>query len=288
MKLPDFLLSARLNALRDEMGAPLTKSFRPQKVLRDIELPEVERRLRNEGIEVDLDTIQRLGDGTLAYKGHRVLLYIRDVASYGSRTALPKFHVAYCAALERMRRDNRFERYVVANNDSGKFTLNLMDYPLNQRARVEELNVCQFCLGTIGWKGFVGDWPRTRRQEAVAGFRLPEFFEKYPRDLLSTTPRHSSETAPLNDYTPDWPDISNRTKRLRNYCCEKCSIRLPSLESRYLHVHHRNGIKSNNSDRNLEVLCIRCHAEEPMHQHMKSLPDFLEFVEKYPLPASWR
>jgi len=49
------------------------------------------------------------------------------------------------------------------------------------------------------------------------------------------------------------------------YRCVTCSIVLVQAESRFLHVHHRNGQKHDNADTNLKVLCIACHAEEPMH-----------------------
>ena len=48
--------------------------------------------------------------------------------------------------------------------------------------------------------------------------------------------------------------------------------------SRYLHVHHKNGQKNECEEINLEALCIRCHAEEAMHSHMKSHPDYQEYA----------
>jgi hypothetical protein len=36
-----------------------------------------------------------------------------------------------------------------------------------------------------------------------------------------------------------------------------------------LHVHHINGVKSDNSEMNLRVLCQYCHGEQPNHEHMK-------------------
>jgi hypothetical protein len=28
-------------------------------------------------------------------------------------------------------------------------------------------------------------------------------------------------------------------------------------------------------------LCLGCHASEPLHAHMKRLPDYLEFVRRF-------
>ena len=40
-----------------------------------------------------------------------------------------------------------------------------------------------------------------------------------------------------------------------------------------IHCHHKDGNPGNNSETNLEVLCICCHAEEGMHlirpKHMR-------------------
>lgn len=275
MKLPDFLLNGYLNGLRAEMGAPLCSAFRAQQPYKLIELPVVER-LRDEGVDVEFEEIKRLPDGTMEYRGYRVLLYIRDVANYGGGAALPKYHLTHCAALARMQSEGRFMRYVVANRDDGKFLVNLTSQ--GNTSDVKPLDVCQFCLGNLNWKGFTSLASREKRLQAVGQFDLSEFFAQYPRDLVSVRPEHTSDTAPLNQYTLDWGDVSERVKRARDFTCESCARTLTIRFSRFLHVHHRNGLKYDNADANLEVLCIACHAEQPMHGHMKSLPDYAEFL----------
>lgn len=282
MKLVDFLLSDHLNGLRAEMGAPLCSSYTTHKPYKVIELPVVER-LREGGVDVNLDEVKRLPDGTMEYRGYRVLLYIRDVANYSGQETLPKYHLSYCATLEKMQRDRRFARYVVANRDDGTFLVNLISQ--ERQAKLLKLAVCQFCLGNLGWKGFSSLISRPDRLAAVNAFTLAEFFQAYPKDLISIRPEHTTDTAPLNDYTRDWGDVSERTKRERDYTCEGCSRCLTLRATRYLHVHHRNGLKHDNSPSNLEVLCIACHAEEPMHGHMKASPDYAAFIEQWPLTA---
>ncbi|MEX3930066.1 HNH endonuclease [Paraburkholderia sp. BR10936] len=277
-KLPDFLGWSTFNGLRHKMGAPLVARFGAQHVVTEIDLPVIDR-LQGKGIDVTADQIQVLDDGTLAYKGYRVLVYIRDVPSIGARGSMPKYHFAHCRTLETMYRNHRSERYVVAISDSGFFHVNVLDSGI--KSEPVRLDVCQNCLAHIRWKGFDMQMARPSRLSIVGEFKLSEFFTTYPKALLAVTPKHSSDTAPLNTYTDNWPEVSARTRSIRGYKCEKCDIVLPGGEAKFLHVHHQNGQKHDNSDENLEVLCIGCHAEEPMHAHMKSLPDYREFSERY-------
>lgn len=277
-QLPNFLNWGPLNALRHKMQAPLADSFVPNNAFRDIDLPVIER-LLDTGVDVKFDEVEVLGDGTLAYKGYRVLLYIRDIASIGQQESMPRYHLAYCRTLDKMRRNARFDRYVVANGDSGKFQVNVIENDV--RTQHVTLNVCQNCLDEIHWNAFDMKMPRAGRLSLVSEFALPDFFKKYPRDLMSVKPTHSSDTAPLNVYSQDWSEVSERTKRQRGYRCGTCNTVLIQADSKFLHVHHRNGQKHDNGDTNLKVLCIGCHAEEPMHGHMKRLPDYRVYIERY-------
>lgn len=278
-KLPNFLNAPSLNALRGEMGAPLAATFTDKSDYVLIELPIIER-LRETGVDVDFEDIHILEDGTLSYKGYRVLLYIRDIANYGGRHSLPKFHLSYCKTLETMHANKRFQRYVVANREDGLFQVNFIDE--KEMAKIIHLGVCQNCLGEISWNGFKNYFDRETRSAAVNAFKLKEFFKTYPRDLHIIKPDHTSDTAPINDYTDDWGDVSERFKRSRQYICDECGIELSQRKSKYIHVHHKNGSKNDNTDSNLKLVCIRCHANEPMHGHMKRLPDYLDFIAQYP------
>jgi hypothetical protein len=280
MKLPNFLDWATLNNLRGQMGAPLAEKFGPQLKVKSIDLPIAEQ-LQTRGIDVEFDEIRILDDGTLGYKGHRVLLYIRDISNYSNRDkqSMPKFHFTFCSTLNTMRQNKRFARYVVANRADGEFQVNLIGQ--TDEARFVRLHVCQNCLAEIAWQGFSSELTREARSDAVKNFSLPAFFEQYPRDLLAVKPDHTSETAPVNDYPLNWSEISDAAKRSAGYRCCSCSIRLTHADSKFLHVHHKNGQKNDCHPDNLEVLCIRCHANQPMHGHMKALSDYNEFLRKF-------
>jgi hypothetical protein len=277
MKLLDFLVWSTFNDLRLKMGAPLVEQFGVRHKVSELVLPDIER-LQTEGIDVTADEIRMLDDGTLAYRDHRVLVYIRDIQNIVGRD-MPKYHFAHCRTLKSMYKKKQGERYVVANSETGLFHVNIIDgYP---RAEKVALNVCQNCLEHIRWNRFDMQMPQPVRLAIVEQFRLTEFFKRYPRDLMSLLPKHSSDTAPINMYTDDWAEVSNRTRSARGFMCEKCNLVLPIADARYLHVHHRNGQKHDNRDDNLEVLCVGCHAEEPLHEHMKRLPEYQRFMERY-------
>ena len=275
--LPSFLNDDYFNSLRTQMGARLSDSFKVVQPLRVIELPEVRRRLLGDGVDVDPNEVTVLPDGTFAYKNLRVLVYIRDVASYGDRQSQPRYHLCNCTTLEQMRAANRWRRYVVANRDDGLFQVNIIDGS-GRRAESLRLDVCQNCLSSLGWNGFHFALSPADRARRVSGFALPDFFERFPRDLHLTTPDQSTDTAEINDYPDNWPEISEERKRLSGYQCAACSLRLSLRQSRFLHVHHLNGQKNECNAENLQVLCIRCHADEPLHGHLKGSPDYREFV----------
>lgn len=114
MRLPDFTDDKPLTELRRQMNAAL-RDFVPAETAYTLTPDEIER-LATEGIEVPIEDVQVLNDGTHVYKGRRVIVYIRDVAEYGGRYSLPRFHLAMCDTLGRMIDEGRYKkRYVVAS-----------------------------------------------------------------------------------------------------------------------------------------------------------------------------
>jgi len=48
-----------------------------------------------------------------------------------------------------------------------------------------------------------------------------------------------------------------------------------------LHAHHKDADKSDNSPSNIALLCIYCHAKEFQHSHVRDMPAYKEFVERF-------
>lgn len=279
--LPNFLNWESLNSLRKRMEAPLIEPFGPRWLAASIEIPLVDQ-LQNGGVDVQGDQFNELQDGTLEYQGYRVLVYIRDISVLNGEETMPRYHLSYCRTLDAMKKSNRFGRYVVSNAETGLFHVNIMDGEGSApRREMVPLKVCQNCLDRISWNGFNMKLRFDKRRELVSAFDLSKFFALYPRDLLSVRSTESAATAPLNVYSADWKKISEAARRKQGYQCRRCSLVLNHSASKFLHVHHCNGLKHDNRDDNLEVLCIRCHAAEPMHDHLKRLPEYREFNEAY-------
>jgi hypothetical protein len=277
MILQDFLGWESLNNLRSQMAAPLAESFTAMSFKR-IELPLIAQ-LESDGIDINIDEISSLADGTIQYRGHRVLLYIRDVKNYGGRSFTPRFHLTFCSTLRTKQRDQQMSKYVVATRNDGQFLVNTNEG--TGASLLMKLVVCQNCLADIAWKGFNKSQSSTSRVQQAEVFSLKEYFKKYQRDLFGLKPEHDADTSPRNEYPSDWSAISAAVRARRGYRCEGCSRQLLGADNRYLHAHHINGRKDESHDSNLLVLCVSCHADKPNHGHLKSSVDYMNFIAKF-------
>ena len=202
MKLTDFYHFAPLNELKARMGIPidvygtLTVIFDEPKLT----LEELNKLYEGEGLDVSFDEIEVFDDGTLVYKGSRVLLYIRDVFSYHEQIDLPKYHVSNCTTLKNMSEIGRSHRYLISARIDGIFHLNVNR---GKTLVVEKspLNVCQNCLAALEFNGFRNNFDKQQRAKHVKAFTPSTFFEQYPRQL-NACEFHAAEFAPLNTYSP--------------------------------------------------------------------------------------
>ncbi|KGJ97947.1 HNH endonuclease [Colwellia psychrerythraea] len=218
-----------------------------------------------EGLEVNLEEIE-FETGLASYQGRQVLLYIRD---HGGRvsTALNdgskgnKYHIADCGTLAEMRAKGRFDRYVVTNKLSGQFHISGDDWETNQHTEGEaNLKVCKNCLAHLNYQGY----KNKVRGPIFNAFDLTDFFDTYS-SFFKFMP---SGAANKNiGYSKDWDVLSRKTREKFNYQCQQCALDL-NQHKRLLHVHHINGVKSDNSSSNLTPLCCDCHRKQPLHQHM--------------------
>ena len=229
---------------------------------------EFDDQLSSSGVVIELSDLES-EEGLLSVRGRQVLLYIPDqgskiesvlIDSNGGR----KFHVADCKTLQQMKVRNRFERYKVTNNMSGDFEVygSIKDGKLLEG--LARLNVCQNCIKLLNYKG-VNNLFYPARLQVVNSFDLIEFFTTYS-SLFKRLPKQNSRNM-QKGYSQDWSKISEKVRASVDYQCQNCGVSLISNKN-LLHVHHKNGEKSDNSDNNLIALCSDCHRKEPFHGHM--------------------
>jgi hypothetical protein len=284
IKLPDFTLHAGLNGLKQRMGIAANTFGSFSFVLDAAKAsPELVEQLESDaGYEAGLSEIQVLEDGTLGIKNRRVVLYIRDKSFYGRAEELPRFHTTNCSTLRKMWQDNKSGRFVSYSKDDGIFLVNFIKGATRQTKRLT-LPVCRNCLDQLAYKGYSNSVAEIQKKKAVLNFRLKDFFLEHPRSFHTDSPRFCFETAPLDIYPANFPEISRQIRQSRGWKCEipNCPADFSQSQRahlrRYLHVHHRNGLKYDNSPDNLQCLCLKCHAEQPQHSHMRSIAEYPEF-----------
>ena len=222
----------------------------------------------SQGIEIgDLSNIESDPEsGLLSYKGRQVVLYIQDqhwnihaVLADGSEGR--KVHVADCDTLQEMRLRGRYERYVATNDVSGDFYVTGQDEYGGSVEGKARLRVCKNCLRKLDYRGYTRN-----RKQVFQAFEWNEFFDTYRPHFTQMPTRRAGVFD--GSYAPNWDLVSRRYKEAHDFACENCRVDLAEYP-RLLHVHHINGVKTDNASSNLKALCADCHVKEPGHEHMQ-------------------
>ena len=101
-----------------------------------------------------------------------------------------------------------------------------------------------------------------------------------PEAPYSTTPR-----PPIYD-TDWWKKLSRQQREQEKWRCQACNLSL-HRHKYYLHTHHIWGTRYN-EPKDLRVLCIGCHSEQPgdNHYRLKGTLDYRGFIKRY--GRKWR
>ena len=234
-----------------KIGARKSNWTLVKKELRDLSNKIKEGNLLTRQEIEKLKEIWKSKDPFIDEVGRPFVLYIYDRFSWwNSFSSQYKFHFKWCATLERMDREGRRARY------KGKWDINNPLFESSKNAK-EPLDVCKNCLRSFDFKGHYLD---------VDTFNMKEFFDTYGmQNLRQPTHQYYSHTYPKN-----WDKIAKNYKDSKDWVCEGCQESCVGRKI-FLHTHHINGVKDDNSTNNLRALCVKCHSKQPMHSHMREV-----------------
>jgi hypothetical protein len=282
----------RLVSLRERIGAVESNdSFSSQLDPRS----SIEIKLETGGLEVKLEEIVRVGP-FLTYKGETLaILYIYnsnnsklDLESDAVDKSAPKFHFTWCKTLEQMTKKHRFDRYILSRSKKNVFKVEALErepsairtYGERHELTGIELFSCQNCLNEMSYKGFAMRNPKPGRLDQVRHFSIEEFCDENDGNLavMKFTPKYTDRDVPSGAYTADFVEISRRVREGANWCCSSCHVDMTNMKQG-LHTHHISGVKSDNRNENLKVLCALCHKNiDQFHSTMFVKPVIEQFV----------
>lgn len=224
-------------------------------------------------IEVNQD-----GGGLFEYQGRQVLLFIPNQFNklddiLNNPMKGNRFHVSDCSTLQEMKQKNKYNKYAVTRNLSGKFQI--YNYKNESNTVDAKLHVCKNCLEKLNYKNYKNE-SFHNKTKIFEEFSIEEFFETYST-LFEYLPAIDTSKEPQNDYTKDWEDVSKDYRSSKNYICETCDTSFVHNKD-LLHTHHKNGIKSDNNIQNLKAVCIDCHRKEINHKHVMMTYDQLQRI----------
>ena len=231
---------------------------------------EIDKLEKGEGIDIKSDDIFHttdeelftvLKDGSI----RKIIIHIVDISSWKESWGTPRFHIYHCKIIQEMSEKGRKYRYRASSRTDGKFYL-----IKGKQKWYSQLEICSKCLDKYNIK--------FKKKKTKQNFIIPEYinqsihysdFQEIKQDIC---------TIP-NTYSKSWNKISKSRKEMCNYVCESCDKDFSNRQLKFfLHVHHIDANKQNNTLGNLKVLCIECHAKEYNHEHIKHTKEYKQYM----------
>ena len=247
------------DSLRSQMGA--TEIIKVDTVeYHGLTKKELEE-LSTKGIVVEsLDDIVNAVDGTFELKGKKVLVYIKEqrTSMWGSNY---KYHISQCSTITDQQRRKRYNRrYVQTTRVDGLFEV-IQQFGYRENKKFIKMDVCINCL-----KHMRTTYRNDSLFSSFPNFSINKYFQTYSNKIKALPP-NTPQTYKEDNYSTDWSRLSRAIREEKNWVCEGCGNSYVNHKGE-LHVHHINGLRSDNSKENLAVLCKSCHTIQTGHEHM--------------------
>lgn len=207
---------------------------------------------------------------------HVGFLYLQDykLDEYGP----PKYHLCNCSTIQQFKENGYFHNYRWANTES----VTVINRSTGVEVPFERLELCKNCISMI--RELAGHVTFQTSEEFVDFVKnkvygndsndedgmIPDtgeaaIAEAMKKELGLSNTDFGAEYD-IFGYVHGWEQISRSYREKHNYTCERCGLKIDDpLDRRFIHVHHKDGNKANNSESNLECLCIDCHAHIDEH-----------------------
>lgn len=172
---------------------------------------------------------------------HQIFLYMKayDMAKYGP----PRFHICNCKTLQ------EYPKTAYRRANTG--TVIVWDKSQNKNVEVSNLPLCKNCVELLQKENIL-NYSRSMTSDE---------FERILRESEEDSENAEEQDVDLEGYLWKWHKISEAYRTKKNYTCEVCGITpKTTFDRQYIHVHHKDGNKTNNKENNLQCVCILCHS----------------------------